>query len=328
MKKYFLLLLLTAISYAQTTISDRSGKSIIVNAPATTTAKGLVKLTGDLGGTADSPTVPGLATKENTANKTAGTLETNKTSDVKFPTVKAVYDWAKGLFAPLISPSFTGNVSASGQLRSEMSSGAEGGELYLAKSATGSTLAGGTTFDVYENKLRIFENGGAYRGAYLDISSMPAGNGFNLDQSLKIANTTQVTPNMTAATTSGVTYSASSTYGAGMEPWRTGQATPQEWATLGSTVDYWLRIDLGTPTYFDCACIGGRTYEYPGNVVFECSNDGASWFVLKDHKFRWAAAVYHIFPPVKARYFRVWCRDSVAASVNPGLSLCKLYKMM
>jgi hypothetical protein len=71
MKKYFLLLLFTAISYAQTTISDRSGKSIIVNSPATTTAKGIIKLAGDLSGTADVPTVPGLTSKEPTIS--AGT---------------------------------------------------------------------------------------------------------------------------------------------------------------------------------------------------------------------------------------------------------------
>ncbi len=40
-----------------------------------------------------------IGAKEDSANKTVGTLETNKTSDVKFPTVKAVYDWATGLLS-------------------------------------------------------------------------------------------------------------------------------------------------------------------------------------------------------------------------------------
>lgn len=38
-------------------------------ADATAAAKGVVRLAGDLGGTAAAPTVPGLAAKENTANK-------------------------------------------------------------------------------------------------------------------------------------------------------------------------------------------------------------------------------------------------------------------
>jgi hypothetical protein len=55
---------------------------------ATTTVKGKIKLAGDLGGTADLPTVPGLANKENTANKSAVTTLGN--SDVLFPTQNAV----------------------------------------------------------------------------------------------------------------------------------------------------------------------------------------------------------------------------------------------
>ncbi len=55
---------------------------------ANATTKGKIQLAGDLGGTAASPTVPGLATKENTANKS--TTTTLGTSDVLFPTQNAV----------------------------------------------------------------------------------------------------------------------------------------------------------------------------------------------------------------------------------------------
>ncbi len=48
---------------AQETVTNRSGKEITVNSPATTTTQGQVKLAGDLGGTADLPTVPALSTK-------------------------------------------------------------------------------------------------------------------------------------------------------------------------------------------------------------------------------------------------------------------------
>ena len=47
----------------------------------------------------------------------------------------------------------------------------EGGELHLARSDT-STLAGDLAIDLSGNILRFFENGGAIRGAYIDISSM------------------------------------------------------------------------------------------------------------------------------------------------------------
>lgn len=55
---------------------------------ATATQKGRIQLAGDLGGTADAPTVPGLANKENAANKSTDTSLGN--SDILFPTQKAV----------------------------------------------------------------------------------------------------------------------------------------------------------------------------------------------------------------------------------------------
>jgi hypothetical protein len=55
---------------------------------ATTTSKGKLQLAGDLSGTAAAPTVPGLALKENTANKS--TVVTLGTSNVLFPTQNAV----------------------------------------------------------------------------------------------------------------------------------------------------------------------------------------------------------------------------------------------
>ena len=53
------------------------------------------------------------------------------------------------------------------------SSGDEGGELLLAKPTTNTTIAGtGITIDVYQNRIRIFEQGGNARGTYLDITRM------------------------------------------------------------------------------------------------------------------------------------------------------------
>jgi hypothetical protein len=70
----------------KTYVDSRLTSSTIVDADATT--KGKIQLTGDLAGTAASPSVPGLALKENAANKSATT--TLGTSDVLFPTQKAV----------------------------------------------------------------------------------------------------------------------------------------------------------------------------------------------------------------------------------------------
>jgi hypothetical protein len=59
--------------------------------------------------------------------------------------------------------------------------GDEGGEILLGKPVTNTTLSGtGVTIDVYQNKLRIFEQGGTARGAYIDITSAGAGVSTNL----------------------------------------------------------------------------------------------------------------------------------------------------
>ncbi len=93
---------------------------------ATTMVKGVVKLAGDLGGTADLPTVPGLSGKENTItattsadyfrgdktfqplNKVAvGLSSVDNTSDVNKP-VSTATQTALNLKANITSPTFTG----------------------------------------------------------------------------------------------------------------------------------------------------------------------------------------------------------------------------
>jgi hypothetical protein len=57
--------------------------------------------------------------------------------------------------------------------------GDEGGEILLGK-APNSTLNGGITIDFFQNKLRFFEQGGSFRGAYIDMSTASNGVGSNL----------------------------------------------------------------------------------------------------------------------------------------------------
>jgi hypothetical protein len=59
--------------------------------------------------------------------------------------------------------------------------GDEGGEILLGKAVTNTTLTGsGVTIDVWQNRLRFFEQGGNARGAFLDISTLANGVGTNL----------------------------------------------------------------------------------------------------------------------------------------------------
>lgn len=86
----------------------------------------------------------------------------------------------KTLSSPTITGNITGDVAATGNLKSLNSSGNEGGEITLAIPATNTALSTSVTIDVYQNKLRIFESGGTNRGAYIDLSAATAGVGSNL----------------------------------------------------------------------------------------------------------------------------------------------------
>lgn len=67
------------------------------------------------------------------------------------------------------------------ELHSTNSSGDEGGQINLAQAATNSTLGGDTvTVDIWQNRFRIFEQGGDARGVYIDLSAAAAGVGTNL----------------------------------------------------------------------------------------------------------------------------------------------------
>lgn len=72
------------------------------------------------------------------------------------------------------------SIKVSGNLESTYQNGDEGGEFFLAKPLTNSTITNGVTIDVFRNQLRIFENGGSNRGAYIDITTASGGVGSNL----------------------------------------------------------------------------------------------------------------------------------------------------
>ncbi|MEK6547478.1 MAG: hypothetical protein AABZ56_04105, partial [Bacteroidota bacterium] len=73
-------------TYVDNTIYEAVGTGV---PNATTLAAGKIKLAGDLSGTSLLPTVPGLALKENTSNKSTS-VQSDGTSDEKYPSVKAV----------------------------------------------------------------------------------------------------------------------------------------------------------------------------------------------------------------------------------------------
>ena len=56
-------------------------------------------------------------------------------------------------------------------LKLNYQSGDEGGEMFLNKPVTNTSINTGVTIDIYQNRLRFFESGGSARGAYIDITT-------------------------------------------------------------------------------------------------------------------------------------------------------------
>lgn len=73
-----------------------------------------------------------------------------------------------------------GDLVTAGKVSSTSSGGDEGGEIFLNKAATNTTLNGGVTIDVYQNRLRFFEQGGSARGFYIDMTTGGTGVSTNL----------------------------------------------------------------------------------------------------------------------------------------------------
>lgn len=65
----------------------------------------------------------------------------------------------------------TGDITAGNNLRSSFSSGDEGGQIFLNKPVTGTAITSGVNIDIYQNKLRFWEDGGSNRGYFIDITS-------------------------------------------------------------------------------------------------------------------------------------------------------------
>ena len=66
---------------------------------------------------------------------------------------------------------FSGSTTLRGAVAIGASSGDEGGEINLAYAQTTSLTGSALNFDVYQDRLRIFEGGGNNRGAYLNVAS-------------------------------------------------------------------------------------------------------------------------------------------------------------
>lgn len=131
----------------------------------------------DLNGTVQFTGGTNVTTSVNTST---GAVTINSTTPPAGSNTQLQYN-NSGALGASSSLTFDGTNLSTPYLKVTNSAGDEGGEMLLAKPVTNSTIAGtGVTIDVYQNKLRIFEQGGSARGAYIDLTAASAGVGSNL----------------------------------------------------------------------------------------------------------------------------------------------------
>ena len=105
----------------------------------------------------------------------------NSTTDIYARnTANAAFTKANNALANTNGAIFGGELNVTGTLRMATQGGDEGGEIFLDKPVTNSSLNGGVTIDIYQNKLRFFESGGATRGAFIEFTSAGSGVGTNI----------------------------------------------------------------------------------------------------------------------------------------------------
>jgi len=112
---------------------------------------------------------------------TAANSAANSTTDIYARnTANAAFTKANNALANTTGATFGGELNITGTLRALSQGGDEGGELFLDKPVTNTSLASGVTIDIYQNRLRFFETGGAVRGAYIDFTTAGGGIANNL----------------------------------------------------------------------------------------------------------------------------------------------------
>ncbi len=100
-----------------------------------------------------------------------------------FTKANNAFNKANNALANTSGTTFDGDllIGSSGKLTVLAVGGDEGGEILLGKAVTNTTLNGtGVTIDVWQNRLRFFEQGGSARGAYIDLTAASAGVGSDL----------------------------------------------------------------------------------------------------------------------------------------------------
>jgi hypothetical protein len=152
---------------------------------ATTLAAGKLQLAGDLGGTATSPTVPALAGKENSSNKSTATdLGAGNPSDQLYPSQKATKAYvdnsiyaAVGSGVPDATTNAAGKVKLAGDLAGTAASPSVPGLLLKEDVSNKSNAALGTSTTIYptQNAVKTYVDSQVASATIVDADASTRG---------------------------------------------------------------------------------------------------------------------------------------------------------
>ena len=104
-----------------------------------------------------------------------GSIITANTSSLYLTSGSNLYVQNSGIAEITGSLKVNGSTTLSGSVIVAAAGGSEGGEIDLAYAPTTTLTGSFVAVDVYQDRVRIFENGGNSRGVYVDLSKAPAG---------------------------------------------------------------------------------------------------------------------------------------------------------
>ena len=187
------------------------------------------------------------------------------------------------------------SLKVNGNLESVYQSGDEGGEIFLNKSVTNTTLTTGVSIDVYQNKLRIFETGGTNRGVYIDMAngatsgigtnllSPPGGSVTSVAGATGTVSNTQLIAGIQAVSSSyGITFDYVATanngqgtnFKVGDDAWIGDYNTADSLKIKGQQNAANGYISFGSNTS-QLGVAGSGQLTYGGNTVWHAGNDGS-----------------------------------------------------
>jgi hypothetical protein len=149
----------------------------------------------------------------NITNKLSGVISSSTQFNALASTSASFAATASFVNTLLQTVSASGNIVAGANLISNNSIGDEGGEILLAKPQTNTGIAGtGVTIDIFQNKLRFFEQGGSARGFFVDVTSGSGAAGTNLQAGTSaVSSYTNATDNRVITSTGAGGINAEST---------------------------------------------------------------------------------------------------------------------